>query len=58
MEYSIEGRNEWHTYNPAILPKLEGNQTVYVRNKGEMNLQPGLTQLFRKMRSMFLSLQP
>ncbi|MDM5155393.1 DUF4073 domain-containing protein [Bacillus sp. DX1.1] len=47
MEYSIEGTNEWHTYNPANLPKFEGDQTVYVRHKGEMNLQPGLTQIVR-----------
>lgn len=47
MEYAIEGTNEWHTYNPAHLPKFEGDQTVYVRHKGEMNLQPGLTQIVR-----------
>lgn len=47
MEYSIEGTNEWHTYNKANPPKFDGDKTVYVRHKGEMNLEPGLTQLLR-----------
>ncbi|MDR4326212.1 phosphohydrolase [Bacillus pseudomycoides] len=45
MEYSIEGTNECHTYNAGNPPKFEGDQTVYVRHKGERNLHPGLTRI-------------
>ena len=45
MEYNVEGTNEWLTYNPGNLPKFDGDKIVYVRHKGEMNLEPGLTQL-------------
>ncbi len=47
MEYSVEGTNEWLTYNLGNPPKFDGNKVVYVRHKGEMNLEPGLTQLLR-----------
>ncbi|MGQ0418342.1 DUF4073 domain-containing protein, partial [Bacillus sp. HC-TM] len=47
MEYTIEGTNEWHTYSKANPPKFDGDKVVYVRHKGEMNLEPGLTQLLR-----------
>ncbi len=47
MEYTIEGTNEWHTYSKANPPNFDGDKVVYVRHKGEMNLEPGLTQLLR-----------
>ena len=47
MEYNVEGADEWHTYNPGNPPKFDGDKIVYVRHKGEMNLEPGLTQLLR-----------
>ncbi|OTY59849.1 metallophosphoesterase, partial [Bacillus thuringiensis serovar graciosensis] len=47
MEYNVEGADEWHTYNPGNPPKFDGDKIVYVRHKGEMNLESGLTQLLR-----------
>lgn len=50
MEYSVNGNgngngnNRWVDYDPKSPPKFEGNQTVFVSHKGEMNLEDGLSK--------------
>lgn len=44
MEYSVKGKNEWMSYDPANPPVFSGNQVVWVRHKGEMNLESGTPQ--------------
>jgi|GEM_PF-6986478 len=44
MEYSMNGKNRWADYDPKNPPKFEGNQQVFVRHKGEMNLEDGLSK--------------
>lgn len=44
MEYSVSGDSNWVDYDPMNPPKFEGNQTVNVRHKGEMNLEDGLSK--------------
>ena len=48
MEYSVNGNGNgngrWVDYDPKNPPKFEGNQNVFVRHKGEMNLEDGLSK--------------
>ncbi|MCV4234601.1 DUF4073 domain-containing protein [Virgibacillus sp. LDC1] len=50
MEYSVNGNgngngnSRWVDYDPKNPPKFEGNQNVFVRHKGEMNLEDGLSK--------------
>lgn len=47
MEYSLDGLDNWVDYDPANPPAFEGNQTVFVRHKGEMNLEDGLPKMVK-----------
>ncbi len=48
MEYSVNGigngNGRWVDYDPKNPPKFEGNQNVFIRHKGEMNLEVGLSE--------------
>ena len=65
MEYSVNGNGNgngrWVDYDPKNPPKFEGNQNVFVRHKGEMNLEDGLSKKVtfknnvRKNRALILS---
>ncbi|QRG66663.1 DUF4073 domain-containing protein [Brevibacillus choshinensis] len=42
MEYSVAGQDNWQDFDPENPPIFTGNQVVFVRHKGEMNLEDGL----------------
>lgn len=44
MEYSVNGKSHWVDYDPTNPPKFDGNHNVFIRHKGEMNLEDGLSK--------------
>ncbi|WP_289136969.1 DUF4073 domain-containing protein [uncultured Brevibacillus sp.] len=41
MEYAVGNQKNWQDFDPENLPAFPGNQVVFVRHKGEMNLEDG-----------------
>ncbi|MET3288896.1 UNVERIFIED_CONTAM: hypothetical protein ABID98_001466 [Brevibacillus sp. OAP136] len=47
MEYSVGQQKNWQDYDPANPPTFPRNQVVYVRHKGEMNLEDGKSKMLK-----------
>ena len=41
MEYAVGNQKNWQDFDPENSPAFPGNQVVFVRHKGEMNLEDG-----------------
>ena len=41
MEYAVGNQKNWQDFDPENSPAFPGNQVVFVRHKGEMNLENG-----------------
>ncbi|MGG1663340.1 DUF4073 domain-containing protein [Brevibacillus sp. NRS-1366] len=47
MEYAVGEQENWQDFDPENPPTFTGNQVVFVRHKGEMNLEDGKPKMVK-----------